>query len=371
MAFWTQQKKGVNQFCTFPTAEWWKSAKTAGVQFVRLTLDSDKNQVRDKSQSQTQNNKHDTGLPPMRSVSQDFLIGSADNYNGLVPTDLAKLREQLDLAQANNIKVVITMLSLPGCRGFPSIQQKSDPRLWQEHRFFAQAATFWRDLARECRNHPAVVGYDILHEPHPANIFLSANSANSADAAMQQAWENQIWGSLSDVNHLYKVIAASIRQVDPETPIILESDLFASPRAFAILFPLDDPKTLYSFHFYEPREFTGTNVNRAFSYPDKMPAPEGGATVGWDRKTFRQVIKPVIKWTQAHKIPTSRILVGDFGCNSHADGAKEYVSDAIIVFNALGYHWATQNLSREELVKFAPTGFHQPAYSPKPRKSGS
>ncbi|MFZ2959927.1 MAG: cellulase family glycosylhydrolase [Candidatus Ozemobacteraceae bacterium] len=314
MAFWKTQKMGINAPSQPPKEEWWKAAKEVGAQFVRLAPDA------------------------WSGDGRDFLLGSANEYRGLIMEDLTVLRRQLDLAQAQGLKVVLVMRSLPGCRRPLGKQELSDRRLWQEHRFWAQAATFWRELARGCAGHPALVGYDVLHEPHPSRILLHTHVA---DAVMKLSWDTKIWGSLGDINHLYKVLAASIRQVDPETPIILESDLFAAPGAFAIVVPLPDPKILYSFHFHEPREFTSGALNRGrFAYPAKMPAADGKGCINWDRRTFRQRLKPVIKWSQVHEIPAVRILVGEFGCDRESIGSGEFLADAVVVFNALGYHWA-------------------------------
>ena len=83
----------------------YKSAKEANIEYVRLAPDK---WAKDKDF--LFEDKPDTS-------GKDFLIGNADNYRGLVKEDLEKLKADLDAAQSQGMKVVLTMLSLPGIDG--------------------------------------------------------------------------------------------------------------------------------------------------------------------------------------------------------------------------------------------------------------
>lgn len=293
---------------------WWKAARELGLEFVRLT--------------------------PSRwqGTGRDFLMGNADEYRGLIPEDLERLRAQLDLADQAGIKVVLTFLSLPGCRWRQHHQDKSDSRLWRQHMYLAQAATFWRDVARELRGHPALVGYDLLNEPHPLRCLLKATKVSETTV---QFWNKLICGELGDLNHFYQVLVASVRSADPDMPIILETDNFADVNGFLMLKPVADPAILYSFHWYEPWEFTTRRENNGrFAYPAKMPGPKPRQTVAWTKKDLRTRLKPLLKWTQENKIPANRILVGEFGCDRQVPGAQAYLADLVSLFNTLDWHWA-------------------------------
>src|SRR5215213_3855771 len=141
--FWNQQRKGANWFNKVPTREWLVAAKEAGIDVVRLAPNNWKSQQR------------------------DFLIGSADRFDGIVEQDFQKLKEVLDQADALGLKVVITTLSLPGARYRQANGDKPDFRLWRDPQYLPQAALFWKQLAQRLKNHPAIVGYNILNEPVP------------------------------------------------------------------------------------------------------------------------------------------------------------------------------------------------------------
>ncbi|KAG0739643.1 hypothetical protein G6F24_017270 [Rhizopus arrhizus] len=66
---------------------------------------------------------------------RDFLIGNADDYQGLVAADLATLRRVLDDANAAGLKVVLTPLSTSACGSRSTIT----------HRRYASGMTWpWR-----------------------------------------------------------------------------------------------------------------------------------------------------------------------------------------------------------------------------------
>ena len=68
-------------------------------------------------------------------------------------------------------------------------------------------------------------------------------------------------------------MVAAIREVDADTPILLDGWFYGSPEGFAYNQPLDDPKTLYAFHNLGPWEFTTYRINRdRYAYPGRMPS---------------------------------------------------------------------------------------------------
>ncbi len=108
MAFWDTQRKGANCFNVEPSEAWFAAARALGVDWVRLAYDKWKGQGR------------------------DFLMGNADNFQGVVQQDLAKLVEVLDWAQKYNIKVVVAPLGLPGNRWIQNNDNRRDLRLWND-----------------------------------------------------------------------------------------------------------------------------------------------------------------------------------------------------------------------------------------------
>ncbi len=109
MDFWQQPQHGGNSFNRIPPDEkYFKALRQYGATWVRLSWDK------------------------WPAQERDFLLGSADNYQGLVAADIAILKQVLDHAQSAGLKVVITPLSLPGMRWSQNNGGQFDGRLWED-----------------------------------------------------------------------------------------------------------------------------------------------------------------------------------------------------------------------------------------------
>ena len=311
--FWDQQRKGANFFNRVPAAERFQAAAQLGLEFIRLVPDK------------------------WESAGKDFLLGSADEYQGLVEADLAKLKATLDLAAASGNKVILGMLSLPGARWVQLNEGRQDYRLWNSEAFQLQAARFWKDLAARLRGHPALVAYNPLNEPHPERQA----GIDGAEEPGFPDWLAKHRGTWADLDCFYRTLCTAIRQVDPDTPILVEGYGHGSAPGLSYLSPLADPGMLYSFHFYEPWAYTTTRVNKGrYAYPDRMPESWDGPTAKWSKANLNALLEPVERWADRHRIPPSRIVAAEFGCGRLSEGAQEYLSDLVALLNEKGYHWA-------------------------------
>ena len=216
--FWNDQRKGTNWFNKTPTREWMVAAKEAGIDVVRLAPNN------------------------WKSQQTDFLIGSADRFDGIVDQDYQKLKEVLDQADALGLKIVITTLSLPGARYRQANGDKPDFRLWRDPQYLPQAVLFWRQLAQRLKNHPAIVGYNILNEPVPER------AAGLRDIRAQDltSWYAKVENTPADLNLFNAKIVAAIREVDKETPIVIDCGWWATAYAIQYLKPLREDNALWN-----------------------------------------------------------------------------------------------------------------------------
>jgi len=166
------------------------------------------------------------------STKRDFLLGNADNYEGIVQEDLQQLISILDICAEENMPVMLTMLSLPGSRWKQNNEGVDDLRLWIDNKFQTQAIQFWHDLAIKLKDHPAIIGYNPLNEPHPEKIIGMETSA------------------IQDLLFkFYSKVVDSIRQVDHFTPIVLDCTDHADPQAFLYFKPQEKDNIVYSFPY--------------------------------------------------------------------------------------------------------------------------
>jgi len=315
LSFWDTQRRGANYFNAVHTQAYFRSAVEAGIHMVRLVPNK------------------------WRSRQRDFLIGNADRFTAIDEADYRRLDSVLSQADSTGIAIVLSTLSLPGARWRQQNGDEIDPRLWTDTGYVRQASAFWQDLARRVRLHRSVAAYDILNEPVPE--LATGYRASSGDPVA--GWYARVKRTPADLNAFNAQVTASIREADPLTPVIIECGNWAAPFAIEYLQPLDDPRVLYSFHMYEPFEYTNWKQNQGeVRYPGMLNARP------IDSSALAEIIRPVSEWQRRHGIPSTRIFVGEFGCNRRVPGAEHYLGDLIRIFNRNGWHWAFYSFREDE-----------------------
>ncbi|WP_241507453.1 cellulase family glycosylhydrolase [Pseudomonas sp. AFG_SD02_1510_Pfu_092] len=316
MTFWDTPRHGGNSFNRLPPDQaYFDALRHYGASWVRLSYDK------------------------WQPAQRDFLLGDADAYQGLPDADLATLRATLDRAHQAGLKVVIAPLSLPGMRWSQNNQGQFDDRLWQDKRYWLQAAAFWRDMARELKGHPAIAAYNLINEPAPEK---HGGLAEHAEPEQMRQWYAQQQGSARDLPALYRQLIAAIREEDADTPVMVDAGWFAGADAFGY-WPalLHDQRVLYSVHMYEPYAATSApNMTRKqpFAYPG--PAPFAGQTQQWDGQRVARYLRQPLDWAEAMKVPRARLVVGEFGCMRRLPGCRQYLDDVLNVLERQQLHWA-------------------------------
>lgn len=314
--FWDTPRHGGNSFNRLPPDQvYFDALKGYGASWVRLSYDK------------------------WQPAERDFLLGNADDYQGLAASDLRQLVEVLDRAHAAGLKVVITPLSLPGMRWAQNNDNRFDDRLWQDKRFWAQAARFWRDVALALKDHPAIAAYNLLNEPAPEK---QGGLAEHADLARMKQWYAREQGGPRDLPALYRQLLAAIREVDGKTPVMVDAGWYAAADAFGY-WPaaLEDERVLYSVHMYEPYAATSApNLARRQPYAYPGPVPFAGKTQQWDAGQVARYLQQPVDWAAAIKLPRSRLVVGEFGCMRRLPGCRQYLEDVLTVLDRQQLHWA-------------------------------
>ena len=325
MAFWNTQRKGANNFNVEPSEAWFAAAGELGIDWVRLTYGKW------------------TGASGRRG---EFLMGNADDFRGLIQQDLAQLIEVLDWAQKHKIKVVIAPLDLPGNQWIQNNDGRRDLRLWNDKAYWQQAAAYWAELAAGLKDHPAVCAYNILNEPTPE---MKTGLDEYSSVSRYEAWYDKHRGTAHDLPAFYETAIAAIRQVDTQTPIMLDAGWFALPRAFAYWPRIGDDKVLYAFHMYEPYAFTNhRNLRREepYVYPGRIPY--GEKEVVWNKPQIERYLASFFDWARAREIPINRLVCGEFGCYRRNPGAAAYLTDVLDVLNERDLHWAFYSFREDE-----------------------
>ena len=250
--FWNKPRSGTNFFNELEQEVRFKMAHEQGIQLVRLAPNKWLN-GRDKK------------------FRGDFLLGRSGNFQGIPADDLKYLRSILDIANKHKVKVVLTMLSLPGNRWAQHNQGVQERNIWKDFKYQKQAIDFWVSLADSLKGHPALVGYNIKNEPSPEKVNPKLNDWYTES---YENWFSKIKGSPADLGLFYEKVVQAIRKVDKKTSIILDSGYYAYPWGFKVFEPVKDDNVIYSFHMYEPYSFTSNKNKGKYLYPGKAPIGE-------------------------------------------------------------------------------------------------
>ncbi|MBR0458727.1 MAG: cellulase family glycosylhydrolase [Victivallales bacterium] len=187
-------------------------------------------------------------------------------------------------------------------------------RIMNDDTYYQAFLETWRTIARRFKGRPYLYGYNIVNEP--------VQTCPVKHSYLQLQYE----------------AALAIREIDPETPIVIESNNWSSPPSFSYLDPLPLKNIIYQVHMYQPHEYTHQGVNNdkyVKTYPmmaTSYPNPENN----WDFNFVRKVLKPVIDFQKKYG---ARILVGEFSATTWAPGADKYLDDIITVFEENGWDW--------------------------------
>jgi len=213
-------------------------------------------------------------------------------------------RDVLPRAARYGIAVVVDMHTPPGG------SDKDGFLMFRDKTFADKFVECWREIAARFAGRAGIYGYDLCNEP------------------------NQRAPMPFDYWTLQRLAAEAIREIDPETPIVIEANHMDSPLAFSYLCPLDLPNVIYQIHMYEPGDFTHQTPKkgRSFSAESAVSYP----SAGHDRVVLERVLSVVRAFEKKHG---AKIYVGEFSASAWAPGADRYIEDCIDLFREYGWDW--------------------------------
>ena len=213
----------------------------------------------------------------------------------------------LPTAVRYGMKVVIDLHVPPGGKG-----EGDEMNMFYEPEYAKHFVRCWMRIAKRFRGNAAVYGYDLINEPKQTR----------PPAKGMDCWT------------LQRKTAERIRTIDPDTPIIVETNLAASPYAMPSK-PFDLKDIIYQVHVYIPVEYTH---QRVFANQHNMPMKWPDPSRGWERDFCirERILKPVRDFQLKYG---ARIYVGEFSAICWAEGADRYLSDCIDLFEEFGWDW--------------------------------
>jgi aryl-phospho-beta-D-glucosidase BglC (GH1 family) len=212
-------------------------------------------------------------------------------------------------AKKHNVYLILNIHVPQG--GFQSNGEGME--LWDNPENQKRLKALWYNIAKRYRKEPGVAGYDLVNEPVVSESF--------------EQWKT-----------LAQQLADTIRKADKAHLVIVER-LNAIKRSYKNinddmnLFLINDPNTMYTFHFYSPFKFTHQNVKGANSgegskYPDETIQEEGGNVR--NKAYLEAQLNKYLAFGKKHNVP---LYLGEFGVIKYGfepgRGGEQWVSDMV------------------------------------------
>jgi endoglucanase len=126
----------------------------------------------------------------------------------------------------------------------------------------------------------------------------------------------------------------AIRSIDPASTLIVEPPDWGSASGFVDFQPLGLSNVVYSFHIYDPHQFTHQGVHGP-SPPITYPGMINGRL--WDKGAIEDTIEPATAFAKRYRV---HLYVGEFSVIRWAPGGDKYLSDLIEVMEGHGWDWS-------------------------------
>lgn len=290
----------------------------------------------------------------------------------------ANLDRLVEMAQRADLFVVVALRTGPGRSEFTFAADQAgtwfgperlDDSLWASEAAQEGWAAMWRHLAARYRDHPAVVGYELMVEPNSNHVGADAR-AGRLDIWDPAEFGTRFGGTSYDWNRLYPRLLEAVRLVDPATPVLVGGNGYSHIAFLSQLRVVEDPAVVYVAHSYGPRAYTHQEPGAALSYAEARAQESGERMDGaaW----FEALFAPLDRFRhgrEGHPLRSSGsewnsplpMAMTEFGVVRWAPDAAGYLADQLAALerrgmNAMLYGWAPEGTSQGQTIdRFDPS----------------
>lgn len=248
---------------------------------------------------------HDSGLYVILDMHQD-VYGPKFGYNGA--PDWAVNDNGIEYVQGDGIWSMNYFHRAVQAAFDNFFRYDKDPSLQDAY------VAMWKHTVDALGDHPAVLGYDIMNEPHPGSLFsvleMGVDKPNGSSARFDR----------DRLGPFYQRVINGIREVDANGWILYEPRYGApGDGGKQYMDKLDDPRDGESRLFGAPHLYI-LNVEASFNYNEKAA-------------------KRVAKWQKERESEREEwyagVYLGEFGTYDHVTNYEDYMNDVVAVTEAM------------------------------------
>ncbi len=181
--------------------------------------------------------------------------------------------------------------------------------------------SMWVAVVERFKDHPAVLGYDLINEPFPGSSFDLAEALTRStppDGGMSRTFDEEVFGPF------YRRMIDAIRAVDSDGWIFVESRYGAIGNGSPCFIPrLEDPRPNGPRIGYAPHLYS-TAAEAQQRYGD-----DDGTVEAWERE--RRVDMERMQ---------APIWLGEFGTAWGWEGTPEFIEDVVDMADRMAIGWS-------------------------------
>ncbi|HWQ90199.1 MAG TPA: cellulase family glycosylhydrolase [Clostridia bacterium] len=239
---------------------------------------------------------------------------SLADYDTWLESQLQQIDRVLAWCEKYRVLAVVDLHSPPGGQAFSAGYVTARGRIFTDPAAQDKFVEVWQKITRRYKGRQVIWGFDLVNEPD----------------------DTMVTEDCLDWNELAEKTARAVRAIDPDRTLIIEPNAWGGPQGLAAFRPLSVPRVVYSFHFYNPHQFTHQGIHNnpgGIAYPGTV----GGQR--WDRDALEKSMQPAFDFTAKYRV---HLYVGEFSAirNAPGDSAARYLEDVIALLEKHGCDWS-------------------------------
>jgi endoglycosylceramidase len=199
----------------------------------------------------------------------------------------------------------------------PAVQNAFE-HLYEDADLRADQIQVWLHIVERVKDHPALVGYDLLNEPF--GKFREGEDFLTAAARVER----------TQLTPMYQRLTDAISAVDPDHWVFIEPPNLASLGVASSLGPVTGPKVAVYPHMYDAAIETATYTP--------------GGVVSYDPTFFDKWFAAASVYPAVNRVP---LLVGEWGVAHPTEpGMDAFIRDSLATLDRVGSGWSVFNWCR-------------------------
>lgn len=202
--------------------------------------------------------------------------------------------------------------------------------VWEDQAAQEAWSAMWRYTAERYQDNPIVVGFDLMVEPNADEVWL--------DIYEPEEFYPDYAGTLYDWNQFYPRLVQSIRNVDPDTPILVGGMGYSAIRWLPYLEPMEKSGLVYTVHQYAPIQYTHQWYDSLeITYPGEYDVDWDGSPDQFDQSWLVNRHSTIDEFLDTHDAP---VAVNEFGPVRWVPNADLFMVDQMELLEQRGLNHA-------------------------------